>query len=56
MRRSTVVAAVAVVWMGAVLVVDALDGAFSGFAVFAALVLLVGIWEIGKAVRLRRAG
>ena len=54
MRRSTVVAAVAVVWMGAVLV--ALDGAFSGFAVFAALVLLVGIWEIGKAVRLRRAG
>lgn len=56
MRRSTIVAVVAVVWMGAVLLVDALDGALSGFALFAAFVLLVGLWEISKALRLRRAG
>jgi hypothetical protein len=55
MRRSTIVAAVAVVWMTAVLIVDALDGKFSGFSVFALFVLAVGLWEISKAVRARRA-
>lgn len=55
MRRSTKVAIFAVVWMGAVIVVDALDGAFAGYSAFAALVLVVGLWEISKEVRLRRA-
>jgi hypothetical protein len=53
MRRSTKVAIFAVVWMGAIIIVDALDGAFGGHSAFAAFVLVVGLWEISKEVRLR---
>ena len=41
--------------MGAVIIGDAFDGKFSGFSLFAGFVLLVGLWEIGKAVRLKRS-
>jgi hypothetical protein len=53
--RSTFVAVLAVIWMGAVIVGDALDGKLSGFSLFAAFVLVVGLWEISKAVRRRTA-
>jgi hypothetical protein len=53
--RSTFVAVVAVIWMGAVIIGDALDGKLSGFALFAAFVLAVGLWEISRAVRRRTA-
>ena len=53
--RSTFVAVLAVIWMGAVIINDALDGKLSGFSLFAAFVLVVGLWEISKAVRRRTA-
>lgn len=52
--RSAFVAVLAVIWMGAVIINDALDGKLSGFSLFAGFVLIVGLWEISKAVRRRR--
>jgi len=54
-KRSTVVAAFAVVWMGAIIARDALDGVLSGHSIFAGFVLVVGVLELAKAVRARRA-
>jgi hypothetical protein len=55
MRRSTIVAAVAVVWMSLVLIRDLLDGTLSFMSAFAAFVLVVGVFELAKA-RVRRTG
>jgi hypothetical protein len=55
MRRSTIVAAVAVVWMSLVLIRDLLDGTLSFMSAFAAFVLVVGVLELAKA-RARRTG
>ena len=46
--RSTVVAALAAVWMTALLVRDVFFGELGGFSLFAAFVLAVAVWELAK--------
>jgi hypothetical protein len=55
MRRSTIVAAVAVVWMSLVIIGDLWDGTLSFMSAFAAFVLVVGVFELAKA-RARKSG
>jgi len=52
-RRSTIVAAFAAVWMGALLIRDA-AGEFTVASVFIAFVFVVALFELGRAVRRRR--
>ena len=52
-RRSTIVAAFAAVWMGALLVRDAV-GEFTPGSIFVAFVFAVALFELGRAARRRR--